>query len=300
MSEKVNLYQGCAGSISPFDITGFDYSKGEYIAEEKYDGIWLEANFDAEGNVRLFSRSGKEKDNTQLDSLRSYLKRNLKLKNSSIVGELAFGSQKGTEFAKAHGHHKIDCFDILKLDGADLSVTSLLDRKNILHGLIGGFDQTWIKETPYEFVKSGAEVKDMYERIVARGGEGLIVKDLNDEDYRFGGKSPLWYKIKKFVTFEYVIVGYTKTNSADFAQRGWIGGVVGGLYEDGKLLEKVTVGSMTFEWRNEFSVNGDAYIGSVMEVGGYEVFKSGSMRHPSFIGIRDDKMPQECVWGKDE
>ena len=293
-----NFYQGCDGAISPFAISDFDFSKGEYIAEQKYDGIWVNCHFDKDGKVTLWSRNVKEKDNKQLVSLREHLQEKLKLKDSVLVGELAFSSQAGTDLAKKLGHHKVDLFDVLKVNGRSLLEEKLLLRKGTLRDLLydGGVDPSFAEMGWYQGVASAGRVEELYKDVVARGGEGLIIKDVNDEQYRLGGRSKLWYKIKKFLTNDYVIIGYTKTNSADFEQRGWIGGVVGGLYVDGKLVNKVTVGSMTFQWREEFSKNGDAYIGKVMEVGGFEIFKSGAMRHPSFIGMRPDKNPQECVW----
>lgn len=55
---------------------------------------------------------------------------------------------------------------------------------------------------------------------------------------------------------------------------------------------------MSDDQRLEFGKNGDAYIGKVVEVAGFEVFDSGSMRHPSFVRVRDDKDAKECVWAK--
>jgi ATP-dependent DNA ligase len=290
-----NNYQGCKGEINPFAIEEFDFEKKRYLAEEKYDGIWIDVNFDSKGEVTLISRNLKEKNNTQLESLRKHIRDSIPLVNSNLVGELAFGSQKGTEYATKYGHHKIDFYDIVKLGGKDLTQNNILERKKELHNAISHSDEEWIKETPYVLVTDPKQVREMYDKIVKYGGEGVIVKDIKDEDYRFGGKSPRWYKIKKHVTMDYVIMGYTKTKSVSFAAKGWIGGIVGGLFVNGSLSEKVTVGSMDFSWREAFSTNGDSYIGKVMEVGGFEIFKSGSIRHPYFLKMRD-KFAKDCVW----
>lgn len=294
----MNNYQGCAGSINPFGIPDFNFRDSEYIAEEKYDGIWCDISFDKNGDVSLISRTGKEKTNAQLNSLHRYLKENLGLKNSNVIGELAFSSQKGTDFARQHGHHKIDVIDVVKLNGEDLTKEPLLERKAILADILKKLDPLWANLGWYRFVKDGHEVEKLFKEVVKQGGEGLIIKDTKDENYRFGGKSPLWYKIKKFITFDYVIMGFSETESADFRDRGWIGGVIGGLYVDGELVKKITVGSMTFEWRERFSKEGDKFIGKVMEVGGFELFKSGALRHPSFVGMHDEKSPKECIWNE--
>jgi ATP-dependent DNA ligase len=293
-----NYYQGIGGAIDPLRIEEFDFAKSEFVVEEKYDGIWCDAVFDSVGKVTLFSRNQKSKDNEQLISLREYLENTLQLRDTRIQGELAFGSQKGTEFAKKYGHHKIDIFDVLRFQGEDLSHVDLLSRKVILVQdiLKGRVNPEWINMGWYKVIRSAEEVKYHYQRIVATGGEGLVVKDNNDKEYQFGGKSKYWYRIKKQVFMDYVIMGYTETLSQEFRKRGWIGGVEAGLYVGDELVKKVTVGSMTHQYRELLSKKGKSYLGRVIEVSGNEVFKSGSMRHPSLARFRDDKSPEECTW----
>lgn len=295
---KVNpYYQGCAGKINPQKIAEFNFNPEHHIIEEKYDGIWASVEYDKDGVVTLISRPGKKKDNEQLQSLIRYLQ-NFGLKNTVLVGELAFGSQAAKEFSNKHGHHKIDLFDILKLKGEELYEYSLVVRKHQLSVLLHTHeaDPLWVKNGEWVKAESAKFVQIKYDEVVAQGGEGLIVKDTRDRNYIFGGKSKLWYKIKKLVTMDYVIMGYSPTDSADFAARGWIGGIICGLYQEGELVEKVTLGSMTFQLREMFSKDKHKYIGQVLEVGGNEIFKSGALRHPFYKGLRDDKDPLECVW----
>lgn len=293
----MNYYQGCAGSISPFEIDKFKFKGGEYIYEEKYDGIWCSVNYDLEGKVKLISRTEKEKTNAQLNSLKQYLE-GFNLTDTVLVGELAFGSQKGTDHAKKYGHHKIDLFDVLQVGGVPCHEVPLLERKGMLEALVkkSNTDETYAKLADWGLASSAGIVKNVYDEIIRGGGEGLIIKDIADNMYRFGSKSPYWYKIKKHITLDYVITGYTKTQSAEYASKGWIGGVQGGLYVNGTLHNKIVVGSMDHNWRNEFSAKGALYLGRVMEVAGFEIFKSGAVRHPSFLRLRSDKLAKECVW----
>lgn len=292
----MNFYQGCAGKISPFAIEDFDYRN--CVIEEKFDGIWCEVRYDSKSKVRLISRNGKSKDNEQLQSLIEYLE-NFELRDTSLIGELMFSSQRGTEYAKRYGHHKIFLFDVVKYRGHLVAGSeNILNRKQLLSDLIKDADKTWVENGWWLHGKNvkAEKIKKLYEKVVAEGGEGLIVKDIEDNEYRYGGKSPYWYKIKKHVTMDYVIMGFSNTNSADFMAKGWIGGIVGGLFVNKELVKKVIVGSMTFEWREELSKNSHKYIGKVMEVGGFEIFKSGSIRHPYFLGIRNDKPAKDCTW----
>ena len=99
---------------------------------------------------------------------------------------------------------------------------------------------------------------------------------------------------------DYVIMGFKETNSEEFAKKGWIGAILGGLFVGGELVEKVAVGSMTFETREALSKFPEKYIGRVMEVGGNEIFRSGAIRHPHLIGIKPigEKTAKECIWSE--
>lgn len=290
-------YQGCAGKIDPRSIADFTFDERYYIIEEKYDGIWASVEYDAKGIVTLVSRLGKVKDNEQLQSLIHYLQ-DFDLRDTVLIGELAFGSQKAKEFSDKHGHHKIDLFDALVVNGKQQPVVDIVGRKYALQKLLYSkkADPMWASLGWFEFVGDADYVKKKYAFVVERGGEGLIVKDTRDKEYRPGGKSSLWYKIKKLVSMDYVIMGYGDTDLGDFAGKGWIGSVKCGLYVGGELVEKVSLGSFTFEEREMFSKNREKFIGEVIEVGGNEIFKSGSIRHPFYKGLRDDKDVKDCVW----
>jgi len=297
-----NYYQGCAGAIDPREIMNFDFKQSVYLAEQKYDGIYIQLVFDVNGKLKMISRNMKEKDNEQLESLRIYIEENLKLKDSVIVGELAFSTQAGTEYQKKYGHSKVDVFDILKYKGKELHEENVFARKEMLRVICENLSGEYVKiahcEISTEYENFNLIVQKMFDDIVRNGGEGVIVKDCNDKDYIFGGKSKLWYKIKKLVSMDYIIVGYEDSESDKYKPKGWIKNIMCGLLEDGVLVEKVRVGSMTEEIRQEISENRTKYLGTVVEVHGFEIFKSGSIRHPSFLRFRDDKDTKDCTWEK--
>jgi ATP-dependent DNA ligase len=289
----------------------FDFSKSTYLAEQKYDGIYCMLTFDENGKLSLISRNMKVKENEQLESLRAYLENYFHLKDSVVNGELAFSTQAGTEYQKLYGHSKIDVFDILKYKGKELHTKSLLARKLILRDLIHKDDSyiklsPWIcsdpKVTPWNEDNNthsfNEKVLAWFNKLVSEGKEGLVIKDMNDTSYEFGGKSKLWYKIKKLVSNDYVIMGYDNSDSIKYSKLDWIKNIICGLYEGTELIEKVKVGSMTEEVRKEISLNKDKYKGTVIEVAGFEIFKSGSIRHPSFLRFRDDKDIEDCKWEK--
>jgi ATP-dependent DNA ligase len=81
---------------------------------------------------------------------------------------------------------------------------------------------------------------------------------------------------------------------------GWIGAVRYGMYNNGELVELGQTSGMSEAIREELTTNGDKYIGTVIEVEGFEQLPSGAVRHPRFIRFRDDKRPTECVWEEAE
>jgi hypothetical protein len=69
-----------------------------------------------------------------------------------------------------------------------------------------------------------------------------------------------------------------------------------GAYKNGILTQIGTVSSgLTDELREEFSINGQKYIGHVLTCNCMEITKD-SLRHPIFKGFREDKDPKKCRW----
>lgn len=294
-------YQGCKGVIDPFNIAGFDFSAG-YLIEKKFDGHWVEVIIDSKGGVKVISSTGKEKDNDQLQSLFGYLSEKLgSLKDSSLIGELDFGTERGTAFAKKYGHHRVNLFDITRLRGDDFRITrSLVDRKEILHNALQSLnlDPLWVNESKYTVCTKASAVQKMFDKAMEREEEGLVAKHPDSLYVGGGTKSAQWHKIKKIVDMDYVIMGYVPTKSDAYRAKGWIGSLRLGLYENGKLVSKCDCAGLTDALRDEISRNKDKFLGRVVEVQSNDLTKTGSMRHPRFKRFRDkdDKGAEDCVW----
>lgn len=141
--------------------------------------------------------------------------------------------------------------------------------------------------------------------IWARGGEGIILKHAGST-YT---EEKLWVKVKKEETEDVVIMGYddakaesTKvtgvTSVTKYAKKGWIGAVRFGQYRDGKLVDCGKCSGMDDKLREELSLNGGKYIGTVVEILANEREETGKFRHPRWVGFREDKNPKDCVWRK--
>jgi DNA ligase-1 len=148
---------------------------------------------------------------------------------------------------------------------------------------------------PWAFTAKGK--RSLYESVLARGGEGIMLKRL-DALYVQGGR-PVnnWLKAKKSATFDCVVMGFTK-GKGKYNNR--IGALVFGQYVNGKLSELGQASGMSDAERNDMSLRPDTYIGKVVTIKGMERLKSGAIRHPQYAGIRHDKDRHQCRWYPNE
>lgn len=138
------------------------------------------------------------------------------------------------------------------------------------------------------------DYQELMAEVVEAGGEGLMIK--NRLAAYYPGKRPAntWYKLKAVETADVIIMGY---KPGEGKYRGQVGSVEFGQYRGGKLAHRGHCSGMTDAERRDFTRNGDAYIGRVMEVRHFgRVGPDRSFRHPNFIRIRTDKLARECEW----
>jgi ATP-dependent DNA ligase len=120
-----------------------------------------------------------------------------------------------------------------------------------------------------------------------------------------------WVKIKKQITFDLVVGGYTPGQGQ---RQPYFGALVLGAYDASKLIYVVRVGSgfskqELDEISSEFvpsdespffhpiSTQGVRWLKPqiVVEVEALEVSKRGHLRAPVFLRTRDDKLPEDCT-----
>lgn len=164
-----------------------------------------------------------------------------------------------------------------------------------------------------------------YEEIVARGGEGVILKFKHGQ---YGDKGA-WVKVKKQATADVVIMGFIpakevskkvsgEVSMTKYAKAGLIGAIRCGQFStrvpdpteahDGipvakrvhSLHEVATVSGMTDDLRAQFTKHPKKYIGKVIEIEHNGREPTGRFRHPRFNRFRDDKTAKDCVYRDDE
>ena len=93
-------------------------------------------------------------------------------------------------------------FDILEYKGENVREKTYKERRAILEGVVDKLNNSNIFAT--EVVKQ--DKKEFYKMIVERGGEGVILKNI-DSVYVDNTRSKEWIKVKKYITDDVVIIG---------------------------------------------------------------------------------------------
>ncbi len=298
----------------PFDEPGWQY-------EIKWDGYRALAYIN-KGKVGLLSRNSKSFDKKFYPIHKELTSWQV---NAVVDGEVvvlnneglaSFGSLQNWR-SEADGELVFYVFDILWLNGMDLTGLTLEKRRSILKDALPFSDSIRLSEnfetTATEFLAAAA----------AMNMEGIMAKKA-DTVYTPGGRSRAWLKIKAQKRHEVVIGGYTVNDGSVKHFSSLLVGVheKGGLQYIGKIgtgfsdkLQKEMLAKMKplLAKKSPFITVPDVDKPSrfrpnppkatvtwlkptlVCEVSYAELTEDGVMRHPSFEGMRADKKASEVV-----
>ena len=204
-------------------------------------------------------------------------------------------------------------FDCLESDGKSLVSRPLAERRAALEAIVGR-----VPEPPLALAERlGTDGPSVFARAVKAGWEGVVGKDLSSP-YEAGRRSLRWLKIKTRRESEFVIGGLTLPGEP----RPHFGALLVGLYEGKRLRYCGSVGTgftdaillgllekleplhqKTCPFSPEPSGVKDAVWVSptlVAQVAYAEWTGDEKLRQPSFLGLREDKEPKECVWKERE
>jgi len=210
-----------------------------WVHEIKFDGYRLLARIDR-GHVKLKTRTGLDWT-SKFPSLKKALEA-LPVMTALLDGEVVVETERGTpDFgglqadlsAGRSDRFRYYAFDLLHLDGTDLTRASLLDRKTVLAGLLTGIDDGTIK-----YSEHFAERGDVVLKHACRLGLEGIVSKLASAPYR-SGRSKAWLKSKCVDSDEFIVIGYVPSTT----QRRVIGSLALGYFDKGKLVYTGRVGS---------------------------------------------------------
>jgi DNA ligase D-like protein (predicted ligase) len=290
-------------------LTDDRFDDPDWIYERKLDGIRCVAIRDG-GPTRLLSRNDLSLNQRYPEVAQALDAQDAR--QFVVDGEVVALDRGQTSFAKlaARGHHDVPVylylFDILWLDGRDVRDLPLRVRKRLLRDALtfGGP----LRLVPH---RNGDGVA-YFEQACRKGWEGLIAKRA---DSRYvSTRSKDWLKFKCAQGQELVVGGFTAPQGA----RTDFGALLLGVYEGDELryagkvgtgFDTATLHELGATLRGlarETSPFADAasikerhvtWVAPrlVAEVGFTEWTRDGRLRHPRFLGLRDDKAAREVV-----
>jgi bifunctional non-homologous end joining protein LigD len=293
------------------DLPAFD--SPEWLFEIKWDGYRAIAEINKSGN-KLYSRNGLTFDKAYpkvFEALKSIKK------NAVLDGEIVVFDEKGKpNFQKLQNYKSNDkytiqyyVFDILELDGKSLVNNTLIERKDILKGILP--ESNVIKYCDH--VED--EGKTLFREMQKMNLEGMIAKRKKSK-YVIGKRTSDWLKIKNIQSQEAVIVGFTDPKGS----RKHFGSLLLAVKKKGKLVSIGNVGTgFTDKSLKELHAKLKPIIRKtspldvpiketpditwvdpvlVCNINFSEMTDDGSVRHPVFQGLRIDKAAGEVVLEK--
>ena len=286
-----------------------------WIHEIKYDGYRFLCRVDR-GAARLLTRSGLDWTE-RFESIASAASQ-LTLTRALLDGELVVVRPDGvTSFQDLQnalrGGREQDlvffAFDLLHLDGFDLTRVPLLERKGALERVLrnAASSEPGVRYSDH-VVGQGPK---FYEKACRRGLEGIVSK--RAEAPYTSGRTGAWLKTKCIARQEFVIGGFTEPRGS----RSDLGALLLGVRDSGDGLRyagKVGTGFTQDSLRelrrrlkpletasppftNPPRMRGVHWVKPrlVAEVSFAQWTDDGKVRHPSFQGLREDKSAAEVV-----
>jgi bifunctional non-homologous end joining protein LigD len=290
-------------------LTDERFSDPAWIFERKLDGIRCIAVRD-DGPVRLLSRNDLSLD-ARYPEIATALAAEPR-ERFAIDGEVVAFEGAQTSFARLaqRGHRRVRVylyvFDILWLDGCDVRPLPLSARKRLLRAELTFADG--VRLTPHRNEAGEA----MFAEACRKGWEGVIAKRA-DSAYSHR-RSRDWLKFKCEQGQELVVGGYTAPQGA----RTEFGALLLGHYDGGLLRYAGKVGTgfdqatlrdlgrrlRALERRDppfadpaSIRERGVTWVEPelVAQIGFTEWTGAGRLRHPRFLGLREDKAAREVV-----
>lgn len=293
-------------------------SGAEWLYEAKFDGYRALALKDG-GKVALLSRKGNDLT-AAYPAVRDAVA-SLRARSALIDGEIVAFDGSGRPSFQQLQHRsrgtaiRYFAFDLLELNGTDLTSEPLVARRKALEHLIA--------RSGVEFSAELSGSPDAVAAAVAQVGlEGVVAKR-RDSRYEAGRRSGAWQKLKlqqrqelviggfkpENRTFQSIVVGYYEGQKLRFAARvraGFTAAQRAALFD---LMRPLTVEQCPFD---DLPTGKTTYWGEgvtaedmktlrwvtpalVAEIAFTEWTRDGHLRHSAFVGLRSDKDARDVV-----
>jgi bifunctional non-homologous end joining protein LigD len=292
--------------ISPMLATLIDapFRRPGWIFEEKYDGVRMVA-YKQGSHISLISRNAIDRTARypQIAQAIARLKADTLLLDGEVV---VFDSKDVSRFQllqRSKGDPQYAVFDCLYHDGEDLRREPLASRRRALKSVL----------KPGAFLRVSQQVSadgiEAFRKASHRGWEGVIGKDLQSP-YE-SKRSRYWLKVKVHQRQEFVIGGFTKPEGS----RLYFGSLLLGVYQKAALQFAGKVGTGFDENAlkdlhhrlKSLAQSKSPFAGPVVDgrdvtfvkpklvaqISFTEWTGDDKLRHPVYLGLRDDKKPKE-------
>ena len=285
--------------------------------EVKWDGVRILADLTRHG-LRLFSRNGNPVEAAWPDIAVAADGRDL-----LVDGEIIALNEAGLpDFRvlqdRMHGRKAATAarlaeqipatylvFDLLRLDGRDLTDQPLERRRELLAGLD-------LPRTTWQAPASYDDGAMLLEATRQQGLEGVVSKR-RDSRYVFGQRSPHWRKLAPRLRGSYVVGGWRpqegtadrlgallvgEPSPAGLAYRGRVGSGIGGAVSRmlGDLLAPLARADSPFaDEVPRVDARGTVWVEPVVvvDVDTHQTARGDRLRQPSYQGIRTDLTPED-------
>ena len=291
-------------------LTDKPFSSKDWIFEIKWDGYRALAYCNGD-DVTLVSRNKKPFTNKYNPVNEALQQMGL---NAVLDGEIVAVDEKGLanfqllqNWQNNGATLRYYVFDVLWVNGKNVTGLSLTERKSILKHLLPP-DNSVVRYS--DEVESTGEA--FFDVAVQQGLEGIMAKR-KDSPYRPDSRTDAWLKIKTVQRQEVIICGFTQPRKS----RKFFGALLLGVYKDGELIYVGHTGSgfntsslkRLYEQLQPLTIKKCPFKNCpkgnmpvtwvapqlVCEIKFTEWTKDNMARHPIFMGLRTDKKATEVT-----
>jgi len=299
-------------------LTTHVFSDADWVYEPKLDGqrslLWRRG-----ATVRLLTRNEKDRTSHYPDLVDAIVRDD----TPPLIadGEIVAFDGDVTSFSKLQGRMQnarpnaanvasvpvyFYLFDLIWFDGYDLSGLPLVARKQVLAEAVTFADPIRYSEHLDE------EGEAAFQAACAKGWEGLVAKRAASPYTHARSKD--WLKFKCSNEQEFIVIGWTDPRGS----REGLGALLVGYHDGGELrfggkvgtgfnereLDRLSAKLRRLERRTSpladtkgIAMKGVHWVRPelVAEVGFAEWTPDGKLRHPRYLGLRDDKSPDQIV-----
>jgi len=322
--KKLTMPDGARKAAMPSQITPMlatlveaPFKDKNWIFEIKWDGVRAICFLES-GEIRFVSRTRNEMT-AQYPEL-SQIAGDISAETAILDGEIVALDENGVprfqllqpRFGRKRNQVSTDrltivyyVFDLINCNGYDLTNCRLEDRRELLQQIVQVTDKLRFSDSVKE------EGEQFFSLVEGRGLEGIVGKRLDSKYVQKRTKD--WLKVKATKRQEVVIGGYSKPRG----ERSYFGALIVGLYEGKDKLRYVSHAGGGFNQKlladiyerlQPLKTDKSPFVATpktnekvqwvrpelVCEVKFSEWTNDWNMRHPIFLGLREDTDPKDC------